>query len=319
MKKACVLLIVLHLAVAAAAERRLVAVTFDDLPVAGGSMKTEAEKRAITLRLLSALADRDIPATGFVNEVALEVDGAVSDSRVDLLRLWLAAGQDLGNHTYSHPDLHRVAVDDFIRDADRGDTIIGPLLGERGRRPHYFRHPYLHTGRSLEDRRMVDDFLTASGYRVAPVSIDNSEWIFARAYDLVLASGDHALAAEIGADYVDYMMRMVGYIERQAQGIFSRNIAHVMLLHANELNSAWFGALADRLAALGYRFVSLDEALLDPAYESQDTYIGPGGITWLHRWAHALRIDPDDFGAEPDTPDYVLQIAQQREHRYESE
>lgn len=35
----------------------------------------------------------------------------------------------------------------------------------------------------------------------------------------------------------------------------------------------------------GYQFVSLDEALKDPAYELPDDYIGPRGLSWLQRWA----------------------------------
>jgi len=34
-----------------------------------------------------------------------------------------------------------------------------------------------------------------------------------------------------------------------------------------------------------YAFISLEEALADEAYQSQDDYAGRGGISWLHRWA----------------------------------
>jgi hypothetical protein len=63
------------------------------------------------------------------------------------------------------------------------------------------------------------------------------------------------------------------------------------------------------LAARGYRFVSLEEALRDPAYTSTDRFTGGAGISWLHRWAltrgGTSRVLPD----EPRTPDWVLKAA----------
>lgn len=46
-------------------------------------------------------------------------------------------------------------------------------------------------------------------------------------------------------------------------------------------------------------------ALADPAYASPDTYPGPGGITWLHRWAITRGVDRAVFAGEPEAPDRV--------------
>ena len=203
MKKLCVRDVILLLAflqsslsisLVQAEEVRIIAVTFDDLPIAAAGIKSESLRRKITLRLLQALAEREIPATGFVNEVGLMINGDVSEQRVDLLRLWLASGQALGNHSYSHPDLHLVDPEVFHPDVLRGDEITRALLAERGKEPRYFRHPYLHTGRSLEIRHNLNAFLAANGYEVAPVTIDNSDWMFARAYELAILDGDVQLA-----------------------------------------------------------------------------------------------------------------------------
>jgi peptidoglycan/xylan/chitin deacetylase (PgdA/CDA1 family) len=293
-----------------AAEERTVAVTFDDLPIAAAGTKSESMRRKITLRLLQVLVEREIPATGFVNEVGLVIDGEVREERVDLLRLWLASGQDLGNHSYSHPDLHQVSAEEFHRDVLRGDEITRALLAERGKEPRYFRHPYLHTGRSLEVKHNLTAFLETNGYEVAPVTIDNSDWIFARAYDLAILDGDVQLADKVGRDYVEYMLQVIAFYEDQSQQLFGRNIRQVLLVHANQLNSVWFAALADRMLSIGYDFVSLSEVLEDPAYRSADTFVGSGGITWLHRWAITRKVDPKMFRGEPTPPDYVMQLAE---------
>ena len=193
---------------------------------------------------------------------------------------------------------------------------LRPLLEGYGEVPKYFRHPYLHTGRSLAIKQEIETFLDSHGYRVAPVSIDNSEWIFARAYVIARRQGNDELAVRIGRDYVDYMLDMFGYYEDQSKQLFGRNISHVLLIHANELNADWLGALADRLLAEGYAFLTLDEALEDAAYRSDDTYTGPGGITWIHRWAITREVNPAVFRGEPATPGYVLRLAELPEHGY---
>ena len=155
-------------------ERR-VAITFDDLPIAGSVEKDAHTRRKMTLELLASLTGREIPAIGFVNEKQLYSDGNLDADQVDFLRLWIDGGFELGNHSYSHPDLHRVSLDVFTADIFRGEQVIRPLLAERDQKLEYFRHPYLHTGRDMATKSGVEDFLSKNDYSVAPVSIDNSE------------------------------------------------------------------------------------------------------------------------------------------------
>src|SRR3954469_14812008 len=82
---------------------REVAITFDDLPIAGVLPREIASSRELTRKLLAAVSSHHVPAIGFVNEDKLNaVDGAVDADRVDLLRRWLDAGLELGNHGYAH-------------------------------------------------------------------------------------------------------------------------------------------------------------------------------------------------------------------------
>lgn len=284
------------------------AVTFDDLPFNRHPRGTLEQDRTDTLQLLHAVVSRGIPAIGFVNEGPL-ADGDDAHARADVLRLWLAAGLDLGNHGQHHLDLHRVPADEFIDDIERGELLTRRLLQERGMPLAWFRHPFLHTGMDAETRDAVHAALAARGYRVAPVTIDNSEWIFARAYDVAFNAGDDSARQRIGEAYLDYMLDMVAYYEDQSRQLFGRNIRHVLLLHANRLNAHWFAPLADRIAGRGYRFITLEHALADPAYTSDDRYFGPGGITWLHRWALTQGRDPAMFRGEPESPDWVQALA----------
>jgi len=89
-----------------------------------------------------------VPAIGFVNERKLQPGGSVDPRRVALLQQWLDAGLELGNHTFSHTDLHRASVQVFQRDVLEGEKVTRRLLAAKGNTPRYFRHPFLHTGRA---------------------------------------------------------------------------------------------------------------------------------------------------------------------------
>jgi hypothetical protein len=59
----------------------------------------------------------------------------------------------------------------------------------------------------------------------------------------------------------------------------------------------------------GYRFITLADALTDEAYKSDDTFTGPAGISWIHRWALTRGVKDDFFRGEPRTPAFVMKEA----------
>jgi peptidoglycan/xylan/chitin deacetylase (PgdA/CDA1 family) len=289
---------------------RLMAITIDDLPMVSAVSVPVDVHDALTRQLVGSLVRHRVPAIGFVNENKLsDPHGNPDPRRIRLLEYWLEAGLALGNHTWSHPDLHRTSLADFERDLLRGEATTRPLLLARGKLIRFFRHPYLHTGASLAVRDSLVEFLDGHGYEVAPVTIDNSDYRFARAYDLARARGDSAMATRIAATYLDYMDSVVTFYEGQAEAIIGRAIPQVLLLHANALNAHTFDALARRLTGRGYHFVSLELALRDPAYQSEDRYFGSGGISWLHRWAITRGLPTSTFRGEPEVPDWVESAA----------
>jgi peptidoglycan/xylan/chitin deacetylase (PgdA/CDA1 family) len=289
---------------------RSVAITFDDLPIAGVLPRGIDSSRELTRKLLEAVAAHRVPTIGFVNEDKLNTaNGAVDPQRVDLLKRWLEAGHELGNHSYSHADLHTTPLDAFESDVLKGERVTRTLMEDRGSSPRYFRHPFLHTGRSLEQRAEFEGFLTAHGYRVAPVTIDNDEYVFAGAYDRSLARGHTDLAARIAEAYVPYMESKVEFFERNSRELFGREIPEVLLVHANMLNAERFGDLASMFERRGYRFIALDRALEDEAYRSPDTFVGTGGITWIHRWALTRGMPRAFYAGEPAVPPFVADAA----------
>ena len=271
----------------AGAAERTVAVTFDDLPATSAASDDVASLAELTRQLLAAVRRHDIPAVGFVNEGKLFVEGAPPGdvaARTALLGMWLDAGLELGNHTYSHRDLNRIPLEEFQTDVIRGEAVTRPLLEARGRKLRYFRHPFLRVGDTLEKRRKFEQFLAARGYTIAPVTVDNDEYLYAVAYAAARRRGDAAAARRIGDDYLRYMNEVFEYFEGVSRRIFGREIPHVLLLHANPLNAECFGAVADALVRRGYRFISLEEALRDDAYRRPDDFVGAPGNSWFNHW-----------------------------------
>jgi peptidoglycan/xylan/chitin deacetylase (PgdA/CDA1 family) len=297
-------LMFLALAAASPAAAEDVAITFDDLPTLSLVDSTDYARETTAL-LLADLTRRHVPATGFVNEGKLE--GADRPARVALLSQWLDAGMDLGNHSYSHLSLTSTPVDAYIADVAKGETVTRALLAARGRAPRYYRHPYLETGATPEIRGRFEGWLADHGYKVAPVTMENSDWLFALPYDEAVLSGDIVYAMKVQAAYLAYTAQIVPWYRQAAYDVLGRRPAFVMLLHASRLNADSFDDIAGILSENDLRPVSLDKALADPAYGIADSYAGPDGDGWLTRWAMTLHkplpwkslpLEPSDIATE---------------------
>lgn len=260
-------------------QTRKVAVTIDDLPRGGDFGGRDFESvRAVTVKLLDEL--RGVPVIGFVNAGRAQEMG--QGGLQEILRVWVDHGAELGNHTWSHPNLDDVSLEDYEANIVRGEPAIEKAIG---RKPLYFRHPFLHAGPDREKKDGLKVFLKEHGYTVAPVTLDNSDWMFAAVYGHALKVGDAALAKKVRAAYVPYMESITAFFEARSVEVSGHAVAQTLLIHVSQLNA---DAMPDLLAMFrrrGYRFVSLAEALKDPAYQLPDEYVGRGGFSWIHRWS----------------------------------
>jgi len=290
---------------------RKMAVTFDDLPYAavGPSQDLSNAQRA-TKEILRVLQAHHAPAVAFVNEGKLQTAGEV-DARTALLRQWVDAGMILGNHTYSHPDFNSVTVEQFEDQIIKGEVVTRRLM--RSRQPYqlYFRHPMTHTGDTQAKKEAIEKSLAARGYKVTPHTIENSDFIFNVGYVHALRNRDEAMAKRLREAYLDFTVAATEFAERISPQIFDREITQTLLLHANDINADCLDEMLRRLAARGYRFVTLDEAMTDPAYQTKDTYIGKSGPTWLWRWMKSKGMNVS-FKDDPEPPQWVVDLYRPR-------
>lgn len=287
--------------------QKTITITIDDLPVV--STRTDIKnRREITKKLLKHITDAGVPAIGFVNENKLYINGKRDEAQVGLLRMWLDAGLELGNHTYSHKSLHSLALGDYQNEILKGEPITKELLAARNQKLRFFRHPFLQTGRSLEVKSGLDAFLNEHGYTIAPITFDDADYIFSKAYDVAYDKHDKTLMKQVGDAYVPYMEKKLEYWERQSEKLFGRDVSQTLLIHANFINSDYLDDLFRMFRRHGYKFVDLETALKDEAYRLPDKYVGPAGISWLHRWA---RDKGREYvvADEPKVPDFVMKLS----------
>jgi peptidoglycan-N-acetylglucosamine deacetylase len=264
--------------------RREVAITIDDLPAADANFMSAGEILELTAKLLGTLRAEKTPVVGFVNERKLYKSGEVDD-RIKALNMWLDYGFELGNHTFSHASLNRVGLKAWEEDIVRGETVTRMLMAQHNMQLRYFRHPYLDTGRDLETRRQAEAFLADRGYRVAPVTMDAWDWMYARVYEDARRRRDTALEQQLVGSYFSYTGAVFEYYEKLSKDLIGYEPKQILLLHANWLEAEHVGELLDLLRRRGYQFISLQDAQSEPAYGMPDVYLGEEGTNWIDHWA----------------------------------
>lgn len=258
-----------------------ICITFDDLPVV--RVHDRIERLMITDEILFTLEEFGVIAAGFVVGNNIEGD-------FDILESWLEAGHTLGSHTYSHPDLNDVPTELYISDIKKGNDTIEDLLTAAKQLNRYFRYPGLHYGNTYDIKIEVADYLDKQDYRVAHVSIDTDDFAYNLQFEKINKLGDSIKFVQLGDEYLDHIMERVEEAEKIAADLLGRPVRHILLLHANRINSAFLADLLSEISAQGYSFISLEKALIDPIYSMPDSYVGPKGLSVLEKLA---KSDPD--------------------------
>ncbi len=292
----------------ASAQGREVAITVDDLPYAGSVIKNlpDYTAEAVNSRLLAVFRKHRIPVTGFVIEKTVENIGLAAGTRI--LKEWTTQGFDLGNHTYSHPDINQLSPEQIQEEIVRGETTFAPLMKTAGKQPEFFRFPMNHTGDTKVKHDAIASFLSQRGYQVATCTIDNSDYLFNDAYAKMLANKDLLSEQRLRSEYLSYTSSEIDYYAALNKQVLGYEPPQVMLLHDNPLNADTMEQVLKIFEDKGYTFVSLKRAQSDSAYHTADTYISEYGPMWGYRWAKERNVKVNG-SLEPDPPAWVLDYA----------
>jgi peptidoglycan/xylan/chitin deacetylase (PgdA/CDA1 family) len=215
----------------------------------------------------------------------------------EALKLWVAAGERVGNHTYSHLDLHKSTVADFLQDVRRDEPILELL--HQGGTWKWFRFPYLREGDTLEKRRSVRAALSESGYRTAQVTLDWEDYLWNSAYARCVGSGDSRSIAWLRSTYLAAASEYIDADRQMSKLVFGREISHVLLLHLGAFSSTILPDVLDLLREKGFRLVTLEEAESDPAYQVDPDAASRYGGTLLEQLMDSRGIQYPKVAKKP--------------------
>jgi peptidoglycan-N-acetylglucosamine deacetylase len=251
-----------------AQEPKQMAITFDDLPFAYCGTLTLAEQREAVRRILTTLDKYDVKAAVFV------IGHALTEDNRDLVQAVADAGHVVGNHSFSHRDLGTITADEYIRDVDKGSLAIQPWL----KGPHYFRYPFLQQGNTEEKRDAVLKWLRSRDIVVAPVTIDNNDYLYNQRLVDAKAAGQ---TIDIREEYLNHMMEAAALYDAKSRAVLGRPVKHILLLHMNYVNSLYLDELLQRFRNNGWSFISFEQALQDEVYRLKYDYVGVQGAGHL--------------------------------------
>jgi len=260
--KGAVLLFVAILSATLPAMAEKLALTFDDLPL-NGAQPAGVSKTTITQETVAVLKRFKVPPSyGFVNARKLEgsPDGATA------LRAWVDAGHPVGNHAYSHMDLHQNTVEAFTRDILQNEPSLMLLSTRDADAWRWFRYPYLREGETLDKRRAVRAFLEKSRYRVAQTTLDHEDYLWNTAYARCLDRKDTAAIAWLRESYLEMAAAYIKGGRETAKLAFGREISHVFLLHLGAFSPVILPDLLALIEKEGFQLTTLEDAQSDPVY-----------------------------------------------------
>lgn len=288
-----------------ATRAKQIAISVDDVPVASTVPASLDEVVTINEALLRVLKQHHARAIGFVNEDKLYRPGEV-DARINILRSWLQAGMELGNHNFGHLGLWASSLRDVEDAVIKGEVITRQVTAEQHAPLRFYRPPYTQTGRDESQKAAFEDFLTSRGYRVAPFTIEHDDYLYGCVFDHARTESERRLVIE---EYLNHLRVSVDVFEQMSQELFGRQIPHILLIHASRLNARSLDTTLSALESYGYEFISIAEAMEDPAYRSPDRASGRFGPSWLARWARAAGTKLTSYG-QPDPTGWTAGQAQ---------
>lgn len=269
------------------------AITIDDLPN-HGDLPPGISRLDVAKSIIATLKAKGAPPVyGFMNAKRAEGDAAKND----VLKAWVDSGNLLGNHTFAHIDLSANTAEQFEENVAENESVLSGLMGQKNW--HWFRYPYLHEGDTLEKRHAVRKYLQDHGYKVAQVTLDFEDYAWKNPYARCAAKDDKVAIAWLKSSYLGTAGEYISLHQKLADQVFGHKIKHVLLLHIGAFDSLMLPDLLDLLVQRGFKFVTLDEAESDPAYQSDPDAALKFGGTLLEQFMDGKQMKYPPHAPKP--------------------
>ena len=271
-----------------------VAFTFDDLP-AHGPLPPGMARPAVVRSILATLQREKMPPVyGFVNGFRV----AQYPYQIQILEAWHAAGEPLGNHTWSHPELDKLSAEQYEADIAKNEQLLRKV--DPGADWHWFRYPFLEEGNTVAKREAVRGWLQTHQYQVAEVSMDFQDYLWNEPYARCAAKHDEAAIQQLHDTYLGTATTYIGVYRELAHRLYGHDVPYVLLMHVGAFDARMLPELIALFRKQGFGFTTLETAMADPIYRADPEVATPGGTTFNEMLATVRHIAVPD-AQEPET------------------
>jgi peptidoglycan/xylan/chitin deacetylase (PgdA/CDA1 family) len=237
------------------------AVTIDDLP---GPVVVSQNITAldVTKQMLSVFDKHNIKGVyGFMTAYAIRPDP--NDKQI--LKQWVLRGHLLANHTFSHANLSKVRIWQYMDDIELNEYYLSPLM--IGKDYKYFRYPFSEEGSNKQTHDIIYNFLLDEHYQIAYITLNFNDYLWGNAYARCLHNNDKKSIYLLKKSFLDEAINAIVIDEKISQQLFGRQIKFILLLHFQMIDAAMLDQLLTAYEAMGVKFIPLSAALNDDVYQ----------------------------------------------------
>ncbi|HEY6448780.1 MAG TPA: polysaccharide deacetylase family protein [Acidobacteriaceae bacterium] len=274
-----------------------IAITFDDLPAHGPLPKGET-RMDVAKRVIRALHNAQVPPTyGFVNGIRVQEQA----DTIGVLGAWVAAGNPLGNHTWSHMNLNQNSLGAFEQDIAHNEQLI--QLQMKDGDWHWFRFPFLAEGDTPEKQMGVRAWLAQHGYKIAGVTMSFADYEWNEPYARCSEKKDVKEIAWLETSYLRAADESIRFDRGLSKQLYGHDIPYVLLMHIGAFDARMLPRLLDLYKRRGFSFVTLEQAELDPFYKydaDPKLLLGPDSLEGAAAAKHMSLPGEQDFSKRLD-------------------
>jgi peptidoglycan/xylan/chitin deacetylase (PgdA/CDA1 family) len=244
---------------------------------------------------------RAFAANGVPEVYAFSATFALDDEPrlTSVLDEWCAQGHHVGGHTHFHACLNWLGAKRYIADIDQSHELIEPWIANAPTR--YFRFAMDMLGDTQSKTDEVMTHLAQTGFMHAPITHWFYDTQFVFPYDRARRLDREADLKWLQDRFVETAVSCLRGQVAASQKNFGRCPTHISLIHNSPIAADTYDRVLEAYADAGVEFVTLEEAMRDPANLIVAPGVNRNFRNLTQRWAEALGVDVDG------TPPEVLE------------
>ncbi len=248
-----------------------IALTFDDCPRKTSTLMTGMERAK---KLTQALKENNVhEAAFFCNSPSRAPDGP------QRIQHFADQGHVIANHSATHPDFNKTPIEKYMKDIDQGHKDLAQFPNFK----KWFRYPYLHEGKTNQDRNAIRALLAKLNYKNAYVTIDTADYYLDDLLLQAVAKKQKYDVHKLCAVYKDHMLDQAEFHDDLSAKALGRSVKHVILMHETDLNALCLSDLIKELRHRGWEIITVTEAFTDEIAnrEPNTLFLGQGRVAAL--------------------------------------